>query len=176
MTGPRTRATGSPLPLELTTDQLTNPRFYREWRNLQSEMSPPAVVRNTTQEMDTRPIYDTRRQVAPSTSTDPSLQHYREFTQGMMDNPEGAIFHETSVPMGRGIANLPTRPLEIPPTRYTSTQHYTHPTVALQAMSNPPSPRRVPQDPLDLPERPASARHRLVRYTTDPTIISHQRR
>ena len=108
MEPPRTRATGSPLPVEVTADQLSNPRFHREWRNLQSETVPPTVVYETTTGIDSRPTYEIQRQVAASTSTDPSLQHYMEFTQGRMNTPEGTIFHETSVPMGRGIPTIRT--------------------------------------------------------------------
>ena len=125
--------------------------------------------------MDSRPTYDIRRQIAPLTSTDPSIQYYMEFTQGMMDPPEGTIFHETSIPMGRGIVTLPTQPLAIIPTMYTTAYQYTRPSVAFQVMSNLPSPYRVQKDPLDLPERPSNANQRLVRYTTNPPIHSHQR-
>lgn len=125
--------------------------------------------------MDSQPIYNIRRQVAPLTSTNPSLQHYMEFTQRTMNTPEGTIFCHTSVPMGRGIAAILTWPLIILPTMYTTANLYTRPSVAFLAISNPPSLRSFQEDLLDLQKWPSSANQRLVRYSTNPPIILHQR-
>ena len=157
MVGRRTCATSLPLPLEVLADLLTNLRFNRELRNLQSEFTPPPVILDAIPENSSRTTYDIRRQFSPSTSPEASLQHYLNYPQAMVNTPEGTVFHTTSIPMGQGVMAEPTRPMASRPVFPPTTDRYTQPTVAFQTTSNPPSPRRTWDEHASLPDRPSSA-------------------
>jgi hypothetical protein len=169
MAGRRTRAMGLPLPLEVPAEMFSNPRFNREFRNLQSEYIPSPVILDTHTTDEIYPTYGIRRQLSPSTSTEASLQHYMTYPQAMVTHPDDAVVHTTSILMGPGVTFDTNRPTTSRVVFLPTADRYTQPTRAHHTTSNPPSPRRE-WDEHVLPERPSSANDPQIRYASNPPL------
>lgn len=171
MSRPHTHATRVRQPINISPNQVNNPRKQRELRNLQIDSTPTLVII----EVDIFTSYDVRRQVSPTLSPPASLHHYLNSAQPCVNAPKHNLFHDTSVSVGRMVYTKLAGSQTGGQAIHASTMTYTRPNVVMQSINDIPSPRLRIQGLLNLSTPQASPTRWIVPYTPNPTRIDIER-